>query len=150
MILPINIQELLKHKSGLSLRLPSDIEALQIEIEKTTNEHLSVNTLKRLIGFIQDEREPRTSTLDIIAKYLGCDNWDILLDNHEKHKALEDIKQTINGCCFNIGEKIDVRYRKNHHITLQYSGGNIFHIVHSNNSALPEGRDIEMNVVNEK
>ena len=149
MILPTHIQKLLRHKSGLNLRLSSDIEALQIEIEKTTNEYLSVNTLKRLIGFIHDEREPRTSTLDIIAKYLGFDNWDILLNIYEKHKALEDIKNTINGCCFYIGEIIEVKYRKTQHITLQYTGNNIFHIVHSNNSELPEGNDIELNVINE-
>ena len=70
------ITELLQQKARRELRLSSDCEYLALDIETVTGEHIGVNTLKRLLGFIDDEREPRLSTLDIIARYLNFNNWD--------------------------------------------------------------------------
>ena len=72
------VTDLLKQKSNRDFRLPSDCEYLALDVESVTGEHIGVNTLKRLLGFIDDEREPRISTLDVIARYLGFDNWDVL------------------------------------------------------------------------
>ena len=63
------ITELLREKSGNEIRLSRDCELLALDVESVTGEHIGVNTMKRLLGFIADEREPRTSTLDIIARY---------------------------------------------------------------------------------
>ena len=70
--------DLLKRKSKKDFRLSGDCEYLALDIESVTGEHIGVNTLKRLLGFIDDEREPRPSTLDIIARYLDFENWDLL------------------------------------------------------------------------
>ena len=72
------VTDLLKQKSGRDFRLSGDCEYLAFDIESVTGEHIGVNTLKRLLGFIDDEREPRISTLDVIARYLGFENWDVL------------------------------------------------------------------------
>lgn len=69
------ILELLKQKSGLDLTSPSDAESLALDIEGQTAEHIGVNTVKRLLGLIADEREPRLSTLSIVAHYLGLTDW---------------------------------------------------------------------------
>ena len=50
---------LLKQKSNKDFRLSGDCEYLALDIESVTGEHIGVNTLKRLSGFINDEREPR-------------------------------------------------------------------------------------------
>ena len=70
--------DLLKQKSKKDFQLSGDCEYLALDIESVTGEHIGVNTLKRLLGFIDDEREPRPSTLDIIARYLDFENWDLL------------------------------------------------------------------------
>ncbi|MBO6188751.1 MAG: hypothetical protein J6O23_09675, partial [Prevotella sp.] len=64
MKLPFHIIQLLKRKSGSDLRLPSDCELLSLDIESKTGVRIGATTLKRLLGFAQDERQPHTSTLD--------------------------------------------------------------------------------------
>ena len=72
-MLPSSVIEKLKAKSGLSLENPRDYEFLSLET------HLGVNTLKRLCGYVQEDIEPRPSTLDIVAQYLGHKTWTELL-----------------------------------------------------------------------
>lgn len=69
MKLPFHIIQLLKEKSGNELRLPSDCEFMSLDIESKTGVRIGATTLKRLLGFAQDERMPHTSTLDAIARY---------------------------------------------------------------------------------
>lgn len=57
------ITELLREKSGNEIRLSRDCELLALDVESVTGEHICVNTMKRLLGFIANERVPRTSTL---------------------------------------------------------------------------------------
>src|SRR5574344_2658186 len=62
---------------GKPIRYSSDYYALAIDIEEKISEHIGVNTLKRLMGEMGPTKEPRLSTLDVIAKYIGFENWDI-------------------------------------------------------------------------
>ena len=78
MKLPFHIIQQLKEKSGNELRLPSDCEFLSLDIESKTGVRIGATTLKRLLGFAQDERTPHASTLDAIARYLGNAHWDEL------------------------------------------------------------------------
>ena len=78
MKLPFNVIELLKRKSGSDLRLPSDCQLLSLDIEGRTGVHVGATTLKRLLGFVPDERVPHQTTLDIIAQYLGYAHWEEL------------------------------------------------------------------------
>ncbi len=78
MRLSFHIIELLKRKSENGLRLPSDCELLSLDIQSKTGVRIGATTLKRLLGFAQDERQPHTSTLDAIACYLGYAHWDEL------------------------------------------------------------------------
>lgn len=64
---------------GKEIRYPLDCEALAIDIAQKCNERVSASTLKRFFGFITGT-EPRTYTLDVIAKYIGYKNWDEYLD----------------------------------------------------------------------
>ena len=53
MKLPFHIIEMLKHKSGIDLCLPSDCEHLSLDIESKTGVRIGATTLKRLVGFAQ-------------------------------------------------------------------------------------------------
>lgn len=60
---------------GRDVRYSSDAEELAVAIHAKTGERLSVNTIKRLLGMLDENRAPRLSTLDIIAKYLDFNTW---------------------------------------------------------------------------
>ena len=80
MKLPFHIIEQLKRKSGNELRIPSDCELLSLDIQSKTGVRIGATTLKRLLGFAQDERSPHTTTLDVIAHYLGFAHWEELIE----------------------------------------------------------------------
>ena len=82
--MPFHIVQLLKAKSANDLRQPSDCEFLSLDIESKTGVRIGSTTLKRLLGFAQDDRLPHASTLDAIARYLGYAHWDELKDIEDK------------------------------------------------------------------
>lgn len=76
MFLPSVTIEQIKEISGLSFDKASDFEALADMISSKTSNRLGVTTLKRLIGYISDDRATNKSTLNILAKFLGFTSWD--------------------------------------------------------------------------
>lgn len=76
MFLPTATIEQIKELTGLSLDKASDFDALADMISAKTSNRLGVTTLKRLIGYISDDRATNKSTLNILAKFLGFTSWD--------------------------------------------------------------------------
>lgn len=62
--------KLLSEKSGRDVTTPVGADYLRNDIEATTGEPLSLNTVKRLTGLLPYDSEPRQSTLDILAGYI--------------------------------------------------------------------------------
>ena len=69
----------LREKVGLGMTRSADFDVLSQAIRDRTNENLGVNTLKRLFGFKTDKVVPRLSTMDIIAQYLGSNDYESLI-----------------------------------------------------------------------
>jgi hypothetical protein len=131
------VTDLLKQKSSRDFRLPSDCEYLALDIESVTGEHIGVNTLKRLLGYIDDEREPRISTLDVIARYLGFDNWDVLsIYDSRSNSSFESSAEEIRVSDLSTGQCIQISYLPDRQIEIAYLGTNRFRVVKSLNSKL--------------
>lgn len=69
----------LREKIGLGMNRSADFDVLSQAIKDKTNENLGINTLKRLFGFKTDKVVPRLSTMDIIAQYLGSNDYETLI-----------------------------------------------------------------------
>lgn len=69
----------IKEKCGVSMTKSADFEILAQAIKDQTNESLGVNTLKRLFGYKTDKVVPRLSTMDVIAQYLGCTDYESMI-----------------------------------------------------------------------
>ncbi len=134
------IIELLQKKSGNDIRLSRDCELLALDIEKVTGEHIGVNTMKRLLGFIADERTPRTPTLDVIARYLGYADWDALRlhDANMSNSAFDDRDEYL-ACAMEYGQRILITYPPNRKLTIEKLDDNHFRVIASENSKLKEG-----------
>ena len=140
MILSLKIIELLKGRSGSELSYAADIERLSLDIESATGEHIGVNTLKRLLGHINDERNPRPATLDIIARYLGYANWEVLEklnagsnSDFNTSETVLDVKQLQEG------QIILISYQPDRKVRIRYEGEKIFMVEESENSKLKVG-----------
>lgn len=129
--------DLLKQKSKKDFRLSGDCEYLALDIESVTGEHIGVNTLKRLLGFIDDEREPRPSTLDIIARYLDFENWDLLKCFDDKsNSSFSAAEDEIRVGDLSNGQHIQISYLPDRLIELEYCGDEQFLVKKSQNSKL--------------
>lgn len=69
----------IKEKIGVEMTKSVDFDILAQAIKDKTNESLGVNTLKRLFGYKTEKVVPRLSTMDVIAQYLGCSDYESLI-----------------------------------------------------------------------
>lgn len=130
----------IEQKFNKEIRYPSDCEALAGDIYRITKNSISTSTLKRIFGFIEGSKEPRLYTLDVLAKYLGYNNWDnyienlVNIDNSDfvviDQLEIEHIKPNT---------KIELRYAPESFILLNYEGDFQFTIIESENSKLIKG-----------
>lgn len=66
-----------------------DFELLSEEIYKKTNINLSITTLKRIWGKVDYQSSPSTTTLNVLAQYLGYKHWRDFQNNHYKTAPIE-------------------------------------------------------------
>ena len=145
MKLPFHIIQMLKKKSGNDLRLPSDCEYLSLDIESKTGVHIGATTLKRLVGFAQDEREPHTSTLDAIARYLGYAHWAELSRIEDKGNSDFDASdEEVRSADLQSDAVVEITYLPDRKVKMQYLGNQHYRVVESLNSKLQVGDEVEI------
>ena len=145
MKLPFHIIEMLKRKSGSDLRLPSDCEYLSLDIEGKTGVRIGATTLKRLIGFAQDERTPHTSTLDAIAHYLGYAHWDELSKIEDKGNSdFEALDDEVRSADLKTGTCVEITYLPDRKVTFEYLGDCRYRVTRSENSKLQKDDEVEI------
>ncbi|MBR5653635.1 MAG: hypothetical protein IKX22_06100 [Prevotella sp.] len=140
MIFSKKIIQLLQQKCGHDVRTPYDIQCLALDIESQTGEHIGVNTLKRLLGSIDDERSPRISTLDVVARYLGYGDWDTLsqLDTGS-NSSFDTIDGELRMADLSVGQQVLITYLPNRHVCMEYLGDGHFRVIEAENSKLLVG-----------
>ena len=145
MKLPFHIIQLLKEKSGNELRIPSDCEYLSLDVESKTGIRIGATTLKRLLGFAQDERVPHAGTLDAIARYLGFAHWEELSQIEDKGNSNFDApEEEIRSADLQLGANIEMTYLPDRKVRMQYLGNQRYRIVESENSKLLVGDEVEV------
>ena len=140
MKLPFHIIQLLKARSGNELRQPSDCEYLSLDIEGKTGVRIGATTLKRLLGFAQDERMPHVSTLDAIARYLGYAHWDELSQIEDKGNSDFEVR----SADLRLGAFVGIAYLPDRIVRLQYLGDQRYRVVESINSKLQANDEVEI------
>ena len=145
MRLPFHIVQLLKEKSGNDLRLPSDCEFLSLDIESKTGVRIGATTLKRLVGFAQDERTPHTSTLDAIAHYLGYAHWEELSQIEDKGNSDFDVSdEEVRSADLQPGTCVEITYLPDRLVKMLYLGNQHYRITESLNSKLQVDDEVEI------
>lgn len=79
MILSNIVIDDIKSKSGLLFDQAKDFEMLAKLILEVTQRSIGITTLKRLLGYIDDDHRTNSYTLNTIALYLGYSTWDAYL-----------------------------------------------------------------------
>lgn len=145
MILSVVTKQHIEEKLRKVIRYPSDYDQLAYDIERITKQRISTNTLKRLLGAIESVKEPRLFTLDVIAQYLGFENWDVYVVSLSKEGNSQFDKSTVpdDNLCQEIlieelpqGAKIEFQYYPDRKIVLQHIENKTFKVIGSSNSKL--------------
>lgn len=145
MRISFHILQLLKEKSGSGLRQPSDCEFLSLDIESKTGVHIGSTTLKRLLGFAQDERTPHASTLDAIARYLGYAHWDELSQIEDKGNSnFDTTDEEVRSASLAPGAHVEITYLPDRIVRMQYLGNQRYQVIESQNSKLLAGDEVEI------
>lgn len=112
---------------------------------------LSESTVKRMFGLVgadspERRRVPHNSTMDILAKWLGYENYKALLheigegDTSSEFTAVE----SIDVASLDEGSQIQLRYEPARLIVMTYLGDNEFLVNESKNSKLVKGDRIKL------
>ena len=145
MKLPFHIVQLLKSKSGSELRQPSDCEYLSLDIESKTGVRIGATTLKRLVGFAQDERTPHQSTLDALARYLGYAHWDELAKIEDKGNSdFDATEDEVRSADLQPGASVEITYLPDRRVVLLYLGDCRYRVTESENSKLQKDDEVEI------
>ena len=135
--LPAAIKAEIERAYGQPIRYPADCERLALRIRETLNETIGVTTLKRLFGFVNDVKDPRMSTLDILARFCGFENYDQM-----KCKVAEEgdsdfeKKADILSSSLCEGAVVCFEYLPDRKVKLLYLGNSRFKVVESINGSL--------------
>lgn len=136
-----NIIKLIEDKCGNPLDSSSACERLALDIESSTGERLGFTTLKRLLGFTAEQAEPRQSTLDILARYLGFNSYKELEDtiNNNGDSDFDSHAESVLSSRLPAEAEINLSYSPNRRLRLKHVKEDEFIVTGSINGSLKTG-----------
>ncbi|MEI7594139.1 MAG: hypothetical protein WCK02_00205 [Bacteroidota bacterium] len=144
MLSKITLKEI-ENKFGQEIRYPTDCEALSGHISMVTKERVSTSTLKRILGFVKGTKEPRLFTLDVLAKYLGYENWDLYIEKFSNTNNSEFLNiEQVDVSMLDVNDIVCFSYEPNREVTMRYLGDFIFEVEVSQNSKLLKSDKIKV------
>lgn len=139
------LREKIEERFGEKITYPRQCMVLAQSIEDALGNNLKISetSLKRMFGMVGDANKvvQRKSTMDILAMYLGYDNFDQLckdLGNDEDISAFCDIDMLKSSETEN-GTQIQITYKPNRLLVLTYIGNNQYVVNEAQNSKLIKG-----------
>ena len=134
------LKKQVEEKIGRTMRLPSDFNMLAIAVTDATSEHISTNTLKRLWGYIDSYSTSRRFTLNVLARYAGCRDWDDFCYNLSNTAASQIFdSHYIDSDTLRHGARLTLRWHPGRVVTLEYRGDNEYVVVASLRAKLAMG-----------
>jgi len=121
------IINLLQDKSGYDLTISHSCVQLAQLITDSTGRNISASTMRRLLGFYNEERQPQQFTLDAIALYLGYVNWDELIKSVEEGlSGFKEIGVDFDSNQLQTGQTLRLTYRPNRILCLSCLGNSAY------------------------
>ena len=141
MILNNQIVSRIASKSGLNFDKAKDYDILCDLIFSDTGRMIGVNTIKRLMGYLVDDRKTNDYTLNTVAIYLGFTSWDELCNSFRVNSEWSFDDETVYIQDLKVGTHVIIHYlnRKVKFEVLLFNGLNALKVLELENSSLKEG-----------
>lgn len=109
----------IEQRTGLNMQHNHDFVSLSQLIFERLHKSISASTLKRLWGYIDSQNvKPRTNTLNILAVFLGCEDFDkfskMEVKSENKWKTSESVISFAPICTSRnlaVGEELVARWK---------------------------------------
>lgn len=139
-LLPYHI-ELLSAKVGEDVTTPAGATRLRFEIWSKVGMLFGVNTIKRLVGVLPSDSEPRRTTLNAIANYLGYVDWNLLMfDTNNKHSSgFRTSRPVVDMTKVSSGAEVEICWKPNRRIVIRHDGNGQYTVKISENCKLQPG-----------
>ena len=145
-------QEIIKkieEKFGKKLLYSQDCEALSEAILEQTGERIAVSTLKRMAGFVSKKCQPRLSTMDIIARFIGYPSYRLLSQEVNNDTEISDFAwvEELESKSLKEGTQLQLTYDPGRVLVLTYLGNDTFIVNESYKSKLQQGDKVTISHV---
>ena len=107
----VSLRRDIEHNVKRRIRTPHDFEFLSGVVWERLHENISPTTLKRLWGYIEGADTTRRSTLCLLSRFLGYDDWEAYLQHLSEVSDTESDIFTTSGIRAEdlyVGEVVEV------------------------------------------
>lgn len=142
-----DIETALKKK----LCTPKDFEFLRERLYARLHILVSRTTLMRLWGYVDEGVTPRKGTLDILAQFLGYQDWggycqNSLLPKEQQSSPIMS-RQLSVAKELNVGEHLRLTWQPDRVCDIEYLGDLLFRVIASENTRLKPGNTFECSII---
>lgn len=127
---------------GRKIRTTTDFEVLSVVLERETGEMLSSSTLKRLWGYVSGSQVPRKSTLDILCKFIGKNDFSAYCAGLMEDKTISSrffSSKTLESSSLEAGQSVVIGWAPDRIVKLEYLGNCEYLVTDSGTSKLAAG-----------
>ncbi len=125
-----------------TMKTPADFDFLASVIWERSKNTISATTLKRLWSYIDGYNTVRASTLRILSRFLGFNEWEDFLADIEHQNNIQSnfiLTESINSNTLTKGALLELAWLPNRVIVIEYLGNNSFVVKKSLHSKLQVG-----------
>ena len=137
------LRQLVEESANHAIATSNDFIFLSGEIQGRLKETLSASTLKRLWGYVEGYASVRTSTLDILTRFVGFPDWETFESDYCEVECVQSSHRVVGKSLYakdlNIGTQVGIAWNPNRRCTLKYLGDNLFEVTESTNAKLKAG-----------
>ena len=124
------------------IKTPYDFEFLAGVIWERLHEYISPTTLKRLWGYIEGADTTRRSTLCLLSKFLGYEDWEAYLEylkqcEDDESETFQD--KGVRSEELQPGKEVEVTWLPNRRCVFKYLGQNTYMVTEISNAKLQVG-----------
>lgn len=140
------IRRVVEDRYGQSISSPTDFAGLCDQLAFALGESLSISTVKRVWGYVSGYSSVRLSTLNVLARYVGCRDWrefcDTLSNTDVSGFPTGDV---VALSSLEVGDNVEVKWSPGRRIVAQYLGQGRMRVIESQRSKLAVGTTFSCN-----
>ena len=139
------ISELLRmveKKYAKPLDTTTDFEEFSYYLKQREVGLISASTLKRLWGYVNDLHDPRIITLNMLANYIGYENFKAFCEYLKTSTAYNSsffTAEQILAKDLEVGSEVEIGWAPNRFLRLLYKGDGLFEVLEAKESKLQVG-----------